>query len=65
MFLDIILRPVFISNTVFRRLDSVSIFMQNVLSWTQSLELVPISRLLYQHQDRVYIPGTAQTISER
>jgi hypothetical protein len=30
-------------NTTFRRLDSVSIFRQNLLSWAQSTELVPIS----------------------
>jgi hypothetical protein len=45
--LDIIHHPVFIKNTVlfifqnttFRRLDSVSVFRQNLLSWAQSTEL--------------------------
>jgi hypothetical protein len=43
VFLDIIHRPVFISNTTFRRLDYVSVFRWNLLSWTQLTELVPIS----------------------
>jgi hypothetical protein len=30
-------------NTTFRRLDSVSVFRWNLLSWVQSIELVPIS----------------------
>jgi hypothetical protein len=37
-------------NTTFRRLDSVSIFRQNLLSSTQSIELVHISGHLHQHQ---------------
>jgi hypothetical protein len=40
MFLDIIHCLVFIYNTKFRRLDSVSVFRQNLLCWAQSIELV-------------------------
>jgi hypothetical protein len=36
-------------NTMFRRLDSISIFRWNILSWAQLTELVPISGHLYQH----------------
>jgi hypothetical protein len=32
-------------NTTFRKLDSVSVFGQNPLSWAQSIELAPISGL--------------------
>jgi hypothetical protein len=32
-----------LQNIAFRRLDSVSVFRQNLLGWTQSIELVPIS----------------------
>jgi hypothetical protein len=43
MFLDIH-RPVFnFKHTMFRRLDSVSVFKWNPLSWAQSVQLVPIS----------------------
>jgi hypothetical protein len=38
-------------NTAFRRLGSISVFRQNLLSWAQSIELVPISGRLYQPQD--------------
>jgi hypothetical protein len=69
MFLDIIHRSkitvlFILQNTTFRRLDSVSLFRQNLLSWTQSIVLFPISGHLYQHQDGVYKPITAQTICE-
>jgi hypothetical protein len=44
VFLDIIHRPVFyLKHTTFRRLYSVSVFRWNLLSWDQSIELVPIS----------------------
>jgi hypothetical protein len=43
MCLDVRHRPVFIQNTMFRRLDSVSVFRYNLLSWAQSVELAPIS----------------------
>jgi hypothetical protein len=54
----------FIFQNEFRILDSVSVFRWNLLSWAQSIELVPISGHLYQHQDGVYKPSTAQTICE-
>jgi hypothetical protein len=50
--------------TMFRRLDSVTFFRWNLLSWAQSIELVPISGHIYQHQDGVYKPNTAQSICE-
>jgi hypothetical protein len=31
----------------FRRLDSVSVFRWNLLTWAQSIELVPVSRHLH------------------
>jgi hypothetical protein len=40
-----------LKSTKFRRLDSVSVFRWNLLSWSQSIELVPISG----HQHRVRI----------
>jgi hypothetical protein len=52
MFLDFIHRPVFIYKTKFWRLESVSVFRWNLLSWAQSIELVPISEHLHQHQVR-------------
>jgi hypothetical protein len=43
-FLDIIHRTVFIqTNTTFWRLHPVSIFRWNLLSWSQSMETVPVS----------------------
>jgi hypothetical protein len=36
-------------NTTFRRLDSVSVFRLNLLSWAQSIELVPISGPFSKH----------------
>jgi hypothetical protein len=51
MFLDIIHRPVFyLKHTSFRRLDSVSVFRWNLLSWAEPIELVPISGHQYQHE---------------
>jgi hypothetical protein len=49
MFLDIIHRSVLSNNIVlfifqnetFQRLESISVFMQNLLSWGQSIESVP------------------------
>jgi hypothetical protein len=42
--LEIIHRPVFyLKHMTFQRLDSVSVFRWNLLSWAQSIELVPIS----------------------
>jgi hypothetical protein len=35
---------------MFWRLDSVSIFRQNLLNWAQLTELVPISEHLHQHK---------------
>jgi hypothetical protein len=35
---------------MFRRLDSVSVFRQNLLSWVQPIEVVPISGHLHQHK---------------
>jgi hypothetical protein len=32
-----------LKHTTFRRLDSVSVFWWNLLSWAQSIELVPVS----------------------
>jgi hypothetical protein len=65
MLLGIIHRPVFyFKHTAFRRLDSVFVFRQNLLSWAQSIELVPIFGHLNQHHDRVQEPSTAQTICE-
>jgi hypothetical protein len=49
VFLDTIHRHALIYNTAFRRLDSVSVFRWNLLSWVQSIELVPISGHLHQH----------------
>jgi hypothetical protein len=40
----------FISNTTFQRLDSVSVFSKTLLSWTQSIDLIPISGHQYQHK---------------
>jgi hypothetical protein len=37
---------------------------KNLLNWTQSIELVPISGPLCQLQDWVYKPNTEQTICE-
>jgi hypothetical protein len=51
-------------NTTFRRLDSVSVFRWSLLSWAKSIELVPIAGHLYQYQDGIYKPSTAQTICE-
>lgn len=49
MFLDIIHRPVFyLKHGTFWRLDSLSIFRLNLLSWAQSTEIVPISG--HQHK---------------
>jgi hypothetical protein len=49
-----------LQNTMFRKLDSVSIFWENLLSWAQSVELVPISvvfcnikRTVFLHKDRM------------
>jgi hypothetical protein len=47
-------------NTTFRRLDSVSVFRWNLLSWVQSVELILISGPLYQHLIRY--TGQAQHI---
>jgi hypothetical protein len=41
-------------HTMFRRLDSFSIFRWNLLSYTQLIELIPISGCLHQHK-REYI----------
>jgi hypothetical protein len=62
MFLDIIHRLVFIykpsrffpQNTTFRKLGSVSVLRQNLLCWAQSIELIPISGHLHQHQEVIY-----------
>jgi hypothetical protein len=50
MFLDIIHRPVFNENTAFQRLDSVSVFKYNLLSWAQETELAPISGLCFKEK---------------
>jgi hypothetical protein len=42
MFLDTVVLFLF-KYTAFRRLDSVSVFRYNLLSWAQSIKLVPIS----------------------
>jgi hypothetical protein len=42
----------FLLKTSFRRLDFVSVFRWNILRWTQSIELVPISGHLHQHKIR-------------
>jgi hypothetical protein len=34
----------YLKHTTFRRLDSVSVFRWNLLSWSQSIQLVPIRR---------------------
>jgi hypothetical protein len=34
----------YLKHTTFRKLDSISVFRWNLLSWAQSIELVPISR---------------------
>jgi hypothetical protein len=39
-----------LEHTVFQRLDSVSVFRWNLLSWTQSIELAPISGNQHQHK---------------
>jgi hypothetical protein len=36
---------IYLKHTTFWRLDSVSVFRLNLLSWAQSIELVPISVL--------------------
>jgi hypothetical protein len=44
VFLDIIHRPDFyLKSTKFRSLNPVSFFRRNLLSWAQSVELVPVS----------------------
>jgi hypothetical protein len=40
----------FYLDTTFRRQDSVSVVRWNLLSWTQSIELVPISGHQYEHK---------------
>jgi hypothetical protein len=48
MFLDIIHRPVFyLKHTMFRILDSVSVFRLNVFNWAQSIDLVGNERHKY------------------
>jgi hypothetical protein len=42
VFLDIIHCCSYLKHTLFQRLDSVSIFRWNLLSWAQLTELVPI-----------------------
>jgi hypothetical protein len=72
MLLDIIHRPVFIwkHRSVYNSKHNVSEtgfclrLQKNLLSWAQSVELVPISGHLYQHQVGVYKPSTASTICE-
>jgi hypothetical protein len=40
----------YLKQITFRRLDSISFFRKNLLSWAQSIELVPISGHLCQHK---------------
>jgi hypothetical protein len=60
VFLDIIHHPVFVLNTMFQRLDSVSVFKWNLFSWVQSIEVVPISG--HQHQQKIGYINQAQHI---
>jgi hypothetical protein len=46
------------------RLDSVSVFRWNLLSWTQSLELVSISGHQHQSQSQSYIATDGQSVSQ-
>jgi hypothetical protein len=51
-------------NTTFRRLDSVSVFRLNLLSWVQSIELVPISGILTQcFGDWILSPSSGKSYS--
>jgi hypothetical protein len=48
----------YLKHTAFRILDSVSVFRWNLLSWTQSTELVPISE--HEHQYKTGYINQAQ-----
>jgi hypothetical protein len=51
-------------STLTKRLDSVSVFRWNLLSWAQSIELVPICG--HQHQHRIgYTPQAEDKSSAR
>jgi hypothetical protein len=47
---------------MFRRLDSVSVFRWNLVSWAQWIELVPFSGQEHQHKIE-YKPNTEETIA--
>jgi hypothetical protein len=52
----------YLQHPMFQRLGSVSIFRWNLLSWAQSIQLVPISRHQQQHKTG-YINPTADSWS--
>jgi hypothetical protein len=54
----------FISNTIFRRLDLLSVFRWFSCSWAQSTELLPVSGHKHQYQIRFKGTNRIQTSSQ-
>jgi hypothetical protein len=52
----------YLKHTTFRRADSISAFRWNLLSWAQSIELIPISGHQHQHKAE-YINQTQHNLS--